>query len=335
MPNMSGRTDIVALVTDGVKKLRRQSAAPILLVEHAGYTNESTNDKVRETYEATNRQLREAYDGLQAAGVRDLYYLPHSEFFLSQDETVDGTHPNDLGMRHQADAYEKKLREVMHQLPANHTIFHPIPQQRDQYDWRARHEEELRMGREGDVDVVMIGNSITHFWSGLPQDEWHRGDDSWTELFGSRRVMNMGFGWDRIENILWRLYHGELDGFRARKIAMMLGTNNYKINTPEEIVTGVVQVVSAVRQRQPEAELYVQGIYPRRGAEQGMAELNRNLEARLRQTFGDAVRFINPGEVLLGKDGKVDESLFTGDGLHPCDKGYRLLGEHLKQDLGL
>ena len=335
MPNMSGRTDIVALVTDGVKKLRRQSAAPILLVEHAGYTNESTNDKVRETYEATNRQLREAYDGLQAAGVRDLYYLPHSEFFLSQDETVDGTHPNDLGMRHQADAYEKKLREVMHQLPANHTIFHPIPQQRDQYDWRARHEEELRMGREGDVDVVMIGNSITHFWSGLPQDKWHRGDDSWTELFGSRRVMNMGFGWDRIENILWRLYHGELDGFRARKIAMMLGTNNYKINTPEEIVTGVVQVVSAVRRRQPEAELYVQGIYPRRGAEQDMAELNRNLEARLRQTFGDAVRFINPGEVLLGKDGKVDESLFTGDGLHPCDKGYRLLGKHLKQDLGL
>jgi lysophospholipase L1-like esterase len=116
---------------------------------------------------------------------------------------------------------------------------------------------------------------------------------------------------------------------------MMLGTNNYKINTPEEIVTGVVQVVSAVRQRQPEAELYVQGIYPRRGAEQDMAELNRNLEARLRQTFGDAVRFINPGEVLLGKDGKVDESLFTGDGLHPCDKGYRLLGKHLKQDLGL
>ena len=334
MPNMTGRDDIAALVIDGVKTLRKQSRVPILLVEHAGYPGESTSNWRRESYEQTNVQLRAAYDELQASGVSELYYLAHDQFFLAMDETVDGTHPNDLGMRHLADVYEKKLREVLHQLPENHTIFHPIPQQRDQYDWRARHEEELRLGSEGDVDVVMIGNSITHFWSGLPKDEWHRGDDSWVALFGNRRVMNMGFGWDRIENILWRLYHGELDGFRAKKVVMMLGTNNYKINTPEEIVTGVTQVVGAVHQRQPEAELYVQAIYPRRDTEQGMAELNRKLEQNLRQAFGEAVHFINPGEVLLGQDGKIREELFTGDGLHPGAEGYKLLGNHLKKDLG-
>ena len=51
--------------------------------------------------------------------------------------------------------------------------------------------------------------------------------------------------------------------------------------------------------------------------------------------LGKQLRFINPGEVLLDAEGKLREELFTGDGLHPCDKGYRLLGEHLKKDLGL
>ena len=335
MPNMTGRKDIAQLVVDGVKTLRKKSEAPILLVEHAGYPGESTSDWRRNAYEETNVQLRAAYEQLKAEGCAELYYLGHDLFFLGMDETVDGTHPNDLGMRHLADVYEAKLREVLHQTASEQTIFHPIPQQRDQYDWRARHEEELRMASEGDYDVVMIGNSITHFWSGLPQDEWHRGDGSWQKLFGKRRVMNMGFGWDRIENILWRIYHGELDGFKARKIAMMLGTNNYGINTPEEIVRGIVEVVTQVRLHQPEAELYVQGIYPRRHAEEAMAQLNSQLRTQLQAAFGDSVRFIDPGLELLGSDGKIREELFTGDGLHPGKEGYRLLGKKLKSFMGL
>ena len=337
MPNMGGRKDIAQLMISGVRKIRKQSAAPILLVAHAGYPGESSSDKDRDTYTDTNRQLDEAYASLRKSGVPEVYLLPHEEFFLGLDETVDGTHPNDLGMRHLADQYEKKLRAMLHEVDGDF-IFQPITQQRDQYDWRARHEAVLEMAH-GTADVVMIGNSITHFWSGLPKDDWHRGDDSWASLFGSRRVINMGFGWDRIENVLWRIYHGELDGYKAKKICMMLGTNNFHRNTPQEIVRGVMQVVAAVHRRQPTAEIYVQGIYPRRGAEQAMKQLNEDLEETLYQTFGAALgkqlRFINPGEVLLDAEGKLREELFTGDGLHPCDKGYRLLGEHLKKDLGL
>ena len=44
-------------------------------------------------------------------------------------------------------------------------------------------EQELQIARNGGAEIVMIGNSITHFWSGQPYDKWHRGDDSWNDSF--------------------------------------------------------------------------------------------------------------------------------------------------------
>lgn len=335
LPNMVGRKDVVKLTLDGVHTLRSKSSAPILLVEHSGYTNAATHAKRKKDYEEVNMQLRQAYDSLVNAGIRNIYLLSHDELGLQQDDLVDGVHPSDLGMRRLADAYARKLRKILHQLQPEETIFDPRIQMRDYYDWRLRHEQELTMARNGGADIVLIGNSITHFWSGEPRDKWHRGDDSWNALFGERRVMNMGFGWDRIENMLWRIYHGELDGYAAKQIVMMLGTNNFHINTNEEIVKGVVQVVEAIRQRQPQAKLYVQAIYPRRDGEARMAQINTSLEKALQQLGDNSLHFINPGRVLQGADGKVREELFTGDGLHPNAEGYRLIAEQLKSSLGL
>lgn len=335
LPNMTGRPDVVKLTVEGVRKIRSKSSAPILLVAHSGYTNGSTNAARERAYEDTNTQLQQAFDSLTEIGIKEIYLLSYEEIGLSQDDLVDGVHPSDLGMRRIADAYLRKIRQILRQLQPEETSFAPCIQTRDVYDWRHRHEQELQIARNGGAEIVMIGNSITHFWSGQPYDKWHRGDDSWNELFANRKVMNMGFGWDRIENILWRIYHGELDGFEAKKIVMMVGTNNFSINTNEQIVKGILQVVEAVRQRQPKAQIYVQAIYPRRNGEARMAQLNAQLQVELQKISDEALYYIDPGKVLLGEDGKVREKLFTGDGLHPGESGYRLLAEQLKKYLGL
>ena len=37
----------------------------------------------------------------------------------------------------------------------------------------------------------------------------------------------------------------------------------------------------------------------------------------------EGFEFANPGTALLQQDGKINESLFIGDGLHPNEEGYR------------
>ena len=43
---------------------------------------------------------------------------------------------------------------------------------------------------------------------------------AWTNCFAGFKVTNLGYGWDRTENVLWRLQHGELDGAYVDVVAM-------------------------------------------------------------------------------------------------------------------
>lgn len=173
----------------------------------------------------------------------------------------------------------------------------------------------------------MLGNSITHFWGGLPYEPRRVADEVWQKLFKGKSVVNLGYGWDRIENVQWRILHGELDGFSAQKIFMMLGTNNLDINSDEEIIRGIKETVALIAGKQPQAELYVVKILPRRDREERLAVLNAQLEKAF---VGNAsVRVLDVSDVLVGKNGKIDERLFS-DGLHPNRDGYKRIAGRLK-----
>lgn len=130
---------------------------------------------------------------------------------------------------------------------------------------------------------------------------------------------NLGYGFDRIENVLWRVYHGELDGYKAEEVVLMIGTNNLGVSSDNEIVEGLRFLLSAIKQRQPEAKIKVIGILPRRGQENQIENINRRIR-QMAQTAG--YTFNDPGKNLLLKEGKLDESLFS-DGLHPNEEGYK------------
>ena len=141
----------------------------------------------------------------------------------------------------------------------------------------------------------------------------------WASKMGD--YLNMGCGWDRIENLLWRVYHGELDSFEAERVVVMIGTNNLGMDSDSDLVDGIEFLLGAIRARQPKAEIRVVGLLPRRGQEQRVKTLNLQLSTMA--TLGGYI-YINPGVKLLQEDGKIDESNFT-DGLHPNNKGYSLI----------
>ncbi|WP_289111624.1 SGNH/GDSL hydrolase family protein [uncultured Bacteroides sp.] len=330
MPNMISPADTAVIaerILTGIKTLRTRNQAPVLLVEHSGYMNEYTSDRAEASYKASNRQLRKAYNTLMQQEP-DIYYLTKEEIGLSMDAMVEGVHPSDLGMQQYADSYVKKIREILKEETGTESTCIPCKQQRDPYDWQARHEQILKLNRTDSPEAVIIGNSIVHYWAGEPLAHQQRGKHAWSRLFKGTKVHNLGFGWDKIENVLWRIYHGELDGYEAKNIFMLIGTNNLQFNTDHEIIEGIVFTAKAIRERQPSAKLHVIGILPSKGQEQRIAHINTELQQELVKS--NAI-YIDLTPFLTKRDGRIDESLF-GDGLHPNEKGYKKIAEALLKE---
>lgn len=331
MPNLAGK-EASAVVYDrtlqGVKKLREKNSAPILLVEHSGYTNEYSSKTTEASYRYPNAELRRAYEALVKEGIPEIYYLSKEVIGLSMDAMVEGVHPNDLGMQQYADSYIKKIKEILHEETVEIQTCIPCKQQRDSYDWNDRHNLVLKLNTQTAPDVVMIGNSITHYWAGEPVSNYQFGKKSWDDLFKGKKVRNLGFGWDKIENVLWRVYHGELDGFQAKRVFLLIGTNNLKFNTDEEIVAGLKFLTKAIKQKQPMAKLCVMGILPRKDQEMRIRKINEMLQKQLSKE----ITYIDLAPQLTQNDGTINSSLFR-DGLHPNEKGYECIAKRLKEYL--
>ena len=336
LPNMAGgiftAAEIKKRLVEAVKILQEKRAGtPILFCDHDGYTGDGINDIKRKEYEGINLALKEVIDSLTAAGIKNIYRLSKEEINQDIESMVDAVHPNDIGMMHYADAYEKKIKEILNEPAGTISTTIPITQRRDfnVYDWEPRHNEILKFNKTTAPKLVLIGNSITHFWGGKPQGPRDSGIDSWNKYFGNKEAVNMGFGWDRIENVLWRVYHGELDGIAPKQIVLMIGTNNLQLNTNEEILQGLQFLIKAIRVKQPEAGILMMGIFPRRAMEERIVALNKMIEKNI---IGYKIKFADAGQLLLKQDKKIDETMFS-DGLHPNAEGYEKLGKFIDMQL--
>ena len=211
----------------------------------------------------------------------------------------------------------------------------PVTQNRDwrTYDWVDRHAAAAALMKERRPEIVLIGDSITHFWAGDPYDQRRAGADSWDRLFSGRRVVNLGYGWDRTENVLWRLTHGEFHDVSPQVAVVMIGTNNVGRNTPDEIAAGVEQICATIHGASPTTRILLLAIFPRgetpNPARAAVGEINTRI-ARLEGRYG--VTYLDIGHVFLGPDGTIAKDVM-GDFLHPTAKGYQLWADAMAPTL--
>lgn len=220
-------------------------------------------------------------------------------------------------------------------LPAN-TALIPVPKlENDSYDWHARHKEVLKVKEAIKPEIVLIGDSITHFWGGEPKAASCNGPLAWQSAFGKVPVLNLGFGWDRVQNVMWRIDHGELDGLHPRLIVLNIGTNNTtgtanaRENTPEEIAEGVGRILARIHSKVPEAKVILMGVFPRdEKADAPRRAKIADINKRLSSFGGGRVHFLDIGSKMLQADGSIPRDIMS-DFCHPTEKGYQIWADAL------
>ncbi|HEX4486390.1 MAG TPA: GDSL-type esterase/lipase family protein [Terriglobales bacterium] len=255
-------------------------------------------------------------------------------------------HPDTVGQRMMAEAIEPALAHLMDAEPRVplaamtdiNTAVIPVPRlEMDDYDWYARHHAELEIQKKVKPQVVLIGDSITHFWGGSPNAILVNGPTAWQRVFADMPAINMGFGWDRTQNVLWRLRQGEFEGLTPKWVVLMIGTNNFtgtenaRSNTPEEIVEGMDAICREIRKRSPESHIILMAILPRGQAPNSplrapIQKTNQLLSQRF--SNDSSVTYLDIGTGFLQPDGSLLQSLMP-DGTHPSDAGYQIWADAL------
>ena len=114
LPNLNA--ELVAQRVRPVVRIIRQQRkdTPILLVEDRTYSKAFLVDSLKRTNDTNRAALRAAYEAMQREGIRGLYYLEGDGLLgLDGEDTVDGSHPTDLGFFRQAKAFEAALRPIL------------------------------------------------------------------------------------------------------------------------------------------------------------------------------------------------------------------------------
>ena len=205
----------------------------------------------------------------------------------------------------------------------------PVPGfERDFYDWTARHAAKVAAARARNHRLILVGDSITHLFEGDPQCPGAFGADLW-QRYIANHGLNLGFGFDRTQNVLWRLDQGELDGQTPDIAVVMIGTNNLAeggsvpASTPAQTVDGIIAI--GERLHRQAARVIVMSILPRstpgdplRGR---IVEANRLLaEHSVPRSW---MELIDIGPAFLDAEGCIPPHLMA-DGCHPTTDGYRI-----------
>ncbi|MBI3837950.1 MAG: GDSL family lipase [Planctomycetia bacterium] len=185
--------------------------------------------------------------------------------------------------------------------------------------WMQRHESFNQRAKQGNVDLVLIGDSITQGWEGA-------GKDVWSKYYTKRNAMNLGIGGDRTQHVLWRLDHGNIDGISPKLAVLMIGTNNSNgaDNTPEEIAAGIDAIVKKLRAKLPNTKVLILAVFPRGEKPNPQREKNAKASEIAAKTADDKmVYFLDIGGKFLTPDGTLTKDIMP-DYLHLSPQGYEI-----------
>lgn len=187
--------------------------------------------------------------------------------------------------------------------------------------WMPRHEQKLAdLKKQEKVDLLMIGDSITHGWEG-------RGKKVWDEFYADRNAFNIGFSGDRTEQVIWRLQHGAVEDISPKLAIVMIGTNNagHRQDEVRHTAAGIQAILKELKKRLPKTKVLLLAIFPRgKDGNDKLRKLNDSTNKIVSAYADDQhVFYLDINDTFLTDEGVLTKEVMP-DLLHPHEKGYRM-----------
>ena len=193
--------------------------------------------------------------------------------------------------------------------------------------WIGKHNAILKRVKQGKVDLVMLGDSLTDGWA------WsNAGQPIWKKHYGARNAVNMGISGDRTEHVIWRLRHGTVDGISPKLVVLMIGTNNTGAkHKPEDTAAGIKVILDELRTRLPKTKILLLAVFPRAwNPNDPMRKANAAINKIIKSYADDkTIFFQDVGSRFINKQGTWHGGI-TGDCVHINRNGYRIWAEAME-----
>jgi lysophospholipase L1-like esterase len=198
--------------------------------------------------------------------------------------------------------------------------------------WVKRHESFNAISKQGEAQLVFLGDSITQGWEG-------NGKEAWAKTWAPLKAANFGIGGDRTEHVIWRLQNGNFDGIKPKLVVLMIGTNNtghqgrpavehggvVYTSSAEQTAEGVKMILDILGKKLPETKVLLLGIFPR-GATKDDAMRKQNAPPTTSSPpspMANASSYMDIGNTFLQPDGTLPKEIMP-DLLHLNAKGYEM-----------
>ena len=209
--------------------------------------------------------------------------------------------------------------------------------QRTDENSRIAHQELVGKARSGHIDLYFAGDSITRRW-GTSDVAYRTFYENWRRNFFGWNAANFGWGGDTVQNVLWRMENGELDGVNPKMIVLMAGTNNVGKEAPrgdndprvQEVTQGVERIIQVFREKAPEAVIVLMGITPRNDNPAVMPIIDGINENIAKMGDGKRIRYVNINSKLVDQHGKFLPGMANEDGLHLDVGAYQVWADAIK-----
>ena len=185
-----------------------------------------------------------------------------------------------------------------------------------------------------DIDLVLIGNSITQSLGGnRPHATTQAGKVATDNYFKDLTWVNAGISGDRTQHVLWRLQNDSYEKAEPKTVVLTIGVNNFPFENANEIVDGIQAAAKKCQEKFPASKILLFGPLPT-GMEIDSKQRKKYREIHDKMnnlTFDGNISYHEISALYVDDKGQLKTNLYSEDGIHLKPEGYKVWAKYLKE----